>query len=256
MVYIAFLLDVQSFIIVSKKTLLYREDIIPIVPKRGSVSASGDLMPTSYIASAMMGRLECDVLHGNVRKSAQEALSSAGLKPITFITKEALAVINSCSFASGLASKVLYDATSAALLTQIAVAISTEALTGRKESFHPTIHLCMPHPGQCEVADNILGLLEGSKMCISELDMERPDKDRSLKQDRYPLRTAAQWLGPAIDLLQRAVETVEIDLNSSNDNPIIDHHNNTVLHGGNFQVNRKFLYSFPGLRGRSYDPNY
>lgn len=137
-------------------SLCFREDIIPVVPKRGSVSASGDLVPMSYIACAMRGRPDCKVVHRGNNKTAKEALSAAGLKPMELVDKEALAILNCCSFSCGLASKVLYYASSSLLLTQVCVAMSVEALTGRKESFNETIHQCMPHPGQCEVAENIL----------------------------------------------------------------------------------------------------
>ena len=215
---------------------MIEEDIIPVIPKRGSVSASGDLMPSSYIAAAMMGRPEGKVLHDGKMKSAREALKDAKLNAITFVDKDALAVVNSCSFAVSLGSQVLYAANKAAALTQVAVAMTVEALLGRVESFHPTIHSCMPHPHQIEAAQNILHLLQDSKFAKNSLDMDSPDQDGTLKQDRYGLRTAAQWLGPALEQLQRATDTATIDLNSTNDNPVIDHCNDLILSGGNFQV--------------------
>ena len=71
--------------------------------------------------------------------------------------------------------------------------------------------------------------------------MECIDKNGGLKQDRYPLRTAPQWLGPAMDLIHRAIKSITININSTNDNPIIDHLNENMLHGGNFQVNAQKL---------------
>ena len=78
--------------------------------------------------------------------------------------------------------------------------------------------------------------IQGSKLAQTKLDMECIDKDGCLKQDRYSLRTAAQWLGPAMDLIHRAIKNITININSTNDNPIIDHLNENILHGGNFQV--------------------
>ena len=222
-------------VVVSLLCAMIEADIVPIVPKRGSISASGDLMPTSYITAAMMGRQDCKVLHAGKIKFADEALKAADLQPITFIHKEALAVLNSSSFAHCLGSQVMYAANIAALLTQLAVAMSIEALNGKLESFHPTIHKCMPHIHQIEVAKNIRELLEDSKLAVSKLDMDLKDFG-VLKQDRYGLRTAAQWLGPAVDELQRATATCLIDLNSTNDNPVVDHREGRILHGGNFQV--------------------
>ncbi len=98
---------------------MLNKDIIPEVPVRGSVSASGDLMPTSYIAAAMMGREDARVRMNGQDLLAPEALQRAGLKPITFAAKEALAVVNSCSFSVVLAANVLQEANKALLLTQV-----------------------------------------------------------------------------------------------------------------------------------------
>ena len=87
-----------------------------------------------------------------------QALLEANLTPVTFIHKDALALVNAFSFSDSLASCVLYQSTTAALLTQITVAMSLEALCGKTESFHPIIHKCLPHSGQIEVAENILRL--------------------------------------------------------------------------------------------------
>lgn len=214
---------------------MINHDIVPQVPVRGSVSASGDLMPTSYITAAMSGRQDCKVLYKGTEMMAPQALQQAGLNPATFQSKEALAVLNSCSFAASLGACVVYEANLALLLTEVATAMSVEALKGRVESFHPTIHQCMPHPGQVEVAGHISALLDGTSMAITQLDMCKDDCDGVLKQDRYALRTAAQWLGPVAETLQTTMQRILVDLNSTNDNPIIDHHNDQVLHGGNFQ---------------------
>ena len=214
---------------------MVNSDIIPVVPKRGSVSASGDLMPTSYIASCMVGREDAKVeYHGQVT-TATEAFKDAGLVHVTFQAKEALAVINSASFSSSLAAYVLFDASIAAFLTQVATALSVEALQGRVESFHPTIHNCLPHPGQQEVAQTIACLLKSSKFAIQKLEVNRKDKADALKQDRYALRSSPQWLGPTLETLQESIRRVQIELNSANDNPIIDHRNDEILHGANFQ---------------------
>ncbi len=98
---------------------MLNKDVIPEVPLRGSVSASGDLMPTSYIAAAMMGRQDAKVQMNGQNLCAAEALEKAGLKPITFAAKEALAVVNSCSFSAVLAASVLQEANKALLLTQV-----------------------------------------------------------------------------------------------------------------------------------------
>ena len=213
---------------------MLNHDIIPEVPKRGSVSASGDLIPTSYIAACMQGRSDAMVTKQGVRMRAPDALADAGLEPVTFQAKEALAVINSASFASSLAALVLYDANIAVTLTQIATALSVESLRGRVESFHPTIHRCLPHPGQQEVAANIRELLRESKFAI-QIGEPTGDKPGLLKQDRFALRSSPQWLGPVLETMLESVRRVTTEINSANDNPLIDHMTDEILHGANFQ---------------------
>ncbi len=109
--------------VVTLLTEMLNHDIVPEVPLRGSVSASGDLMPQSYIAAAMQGRPDAKVVKDGKTMFAPEALAQAGLEPITFQAKEALGVVNSSSVAASLASSVLYEANKAALLTQVCAAV-------------------------------------------------------------------------------------------------------------------------------------
>ena len=221
--------------VVDQLIAMLNADIVPVVPKRGSVSASGDLMPTSYIAACMAGRPDAKVLvQGNIT-TAPAALADAGLTPQIFEAKEALAVINSSSVAASMAACVLFEANSAVLLTQAAVAMTTEVLNGNVESFHPTIQKCLPHPGQREAADNLRRLLSASRFAKHAPNISEKDRPGTLKQDRYALRTATQWLAPVLETLQESVRRVSIELNSANDNPLIDHEAGEILHGGNFQ---------------------
>ena len=103
---------------------MLNEDIVPVVSKRGSVSASGDIMPTSYIAACMMGRPDARVVVHGVETTAPVALNAAGLNPVEFQAKEALAVLNAASFASSLGACVLFDANVAILLTQVTTALA------------------------------------------------------------------------------------------------------------------------------------
>ena len=210
--------------------------IIPYVPKRGSISASGDLMPTSYIAACLEGRPNCKVNAKGIDTIAPVALKEAGLSPVVFTGKDALGVINASSFAAVLAAEVLYKGNIAILLTQAIVALSVEALQGRLESFHPLIHQkCLPHVGQQEVASNILNFLQGTRMAISQPEIERGLREGELRQDRYGLRTSPQWLGPVLETTMESIRRINIELNSANDNPIIDCKNDEILHCGNFQ---------------------
>ena len=214
---------------------MLNEDIVPVVPKRGSVSASGDLMPTSYIAACMMGRPDARVVVDGVETTATAAFQRARLCPVEFQAKEALAVINAASFASSLGACVLFDANVAVLLTQVATALAVESLGGRVESFHPTVGRCMPHAGLREVASNLTTLLDGSRLAVQELTMEQKDETNRLKQDRYCLRSAPQWLAPVVETMQESARRITTETNSANDNPLIDHANDAILHCANFQ---------------------
>lgn len=214
---------------------LINTNITPEVPIRGSISASGDLIPLSYIAAVMIGREDLKVSKDGKTMFCPEALTEAGIQPLIFGPKEGLGMINACSFTARFSAPVLYDANLLLLLTQICTGLSIEALEGTTESFHPLIHECLPHIGQKEVARNMLAILENSKLATTTLEMHLPDKHGVLKQDRYSLRTSPQWLGSAVETLNEACRRITIELNSVNDNPIIDHRTDTILSNGNFQ---------------------
>ena len=214
---------------------MIKKGVTPQAPKRGSISASGDLVPTSYIAAVMMGEPDTKARYQGKILNAPEAMKEAGLTPIIFEAKEALALINSSSFAATLASCVLFDTNVAVLLTQLSAAMSTEALMGRLETFSPILHECMPHDGQREVAANLRSILRGSKMVKAQLEVETNDDGNSLKQDRYSIRSIPQWLGPVLEITAAADKRTIVEINSANDNPLIDHRTGQIIHGANFQ---------------------
>ena len=146
-------------------------DIVPVIPLRGSVSASGDLMPMSYVAAAVMGRDIAAVVDGK-QSTIRQAFDKNNIKPLTFGAKEGLAIANSCSASVALASTVLYDACSCLLLTQAATALCMEALQGKIENFHHTPHAVMPHQGQIEVASTMRHWLTESKFCVQGTTLE------------------------------------------------------------------------------------
>ena len=210
-------------------------DVIPVVPLRGTVSASGDLLPLSYVAACMSGREDAQVMHRGQATTVSHAFKEENLSFVEFQAKEALAVINAASCAASLAGRVLFDTGIALLLTQAVTAMSVECMRGRTESFHPTVHDCLYHSGNQEVAANLRSLLDESKLARHGLELNRPDEEGLLKQDRYGLRTAPQWLGPTVEVLRESTRRVTVELNSSNDNPLVDHRNDEIMHCGNFQ---------------------
>ncbi|KAG9759270.1 phenylalanine ammonia-lyase, partial [Aureobasidium melanogenum] len=215
---------------------LLNKNIIPVVPLRGSISASGDLSPLSYIAGAIEGSPDIYVrlADGNI-SSAAEALKDAGIEPVIFRPKEGLGLLNGTAFSAATASLALHQSREIAILSQVLTAMSVEAMQGSAEPFWPQIAKMRPHPGQIESAANILSFLQGSKLakCVRS---PKDTKMTGLYQDRYALRTASQWIGPQIEDLILATSQINTELNSTTDNPLMDVESDHVLHGGNFQA--------------------
>lgn len=222
---------------------LLQKDIIPIIPLRGSISASGDLSPLSYIAGAVQGSPGIKVRTNNPdtghRKTctAKSALKAHSISPVHLGPKEGLAIVNGTAVSAGVAGLALHDAHCLAVLSQILTAMGVEALCGTDESFAPFIATVRPHPGQVEAARNISSFLKGSKLTVSHPTNGRDSvDDGSLRQDRYSIRTSSQWLGPGLEDLLLAHEQLSTEINSTTDNPLIDPVGEHIYHGGNFQA--------------------
>ncbi|KAL4997903.1 L-Aspartase-like protein [Aspergillus recurvatus] len=223
--------------IVRNLTTMINENYTPVVPLRGSISASGDLTPLAYIAGALEGNsdiyVHCGEKKNNEIVTADKALKELGLEPLTFGPKEALGLLNGTAFSAGAASLVLFEANQLILLTQVLTAMTTEALLGTRRNFHPFIAEARPHPGQKEVAANIYRFLSDSNLTV---DHDHSSSGNDLAQDRYALRTASQWIGPHVENIALAQAQVAVELNSTTDNPLFDAANETIHHGGNFQA--------------------
>ncbi|KAJ7182481.1 L-Aspartase-like protein [Mycena crocata] len=219
-------------------------NVIPVVPLRGSISASGDLSPLSYVAGLLTGNPSIRAFDGAPRFGARQmvpaqvALATHNIDPISLDSKEHLGILNGTAFSTSVAALALNDAVHLTLLAQVCTAMCTEALRGSRGSFDPFIHaVARPHPGQIECARNIWNLLEGSKFAVGhERDVSISDDKHSLRQDRYPLRTSPQFLGPQIEDILSAWEAVTRECNSTTDNPLIDGETGAIHHGGNFQA--------------------
>ncbi|KAF4122192.1 phenylalanine ammonia-lyase [Geosmithia morbida] len=214
--------------------------VVPLVPLRGTISASGDLMPMSYIAGALAGNPDVYVQMGNGRDmrvlSAPDALREVGLAPTGLGPKEGLGLINGTAPSVSLASLVLYDAQQLAYLSQLCTAFAAEAMGGNVEWASPFIHQIRPHPGQVEAAGNIHRALKGSTFVVGFDTESRRRTGGGLWQDRYSTRTAPQWIGPYLEDLVLAQRQLEVELNSTSDNPLVDVEAGEVFSGGNFQA--------------------
>ncbi|KAI0251153.1 L-Aspartase-like protein [Lactifluus subvellereus] len=223
---------------------LLREDITPFVPLRGSISACGDLTPLAYIAGTVAGVRNIRVFDGprvsGTREivSCRQALERHHIEPLPLVEKENLGIMNGTAFSASVASLALHDAVHLALLAQVCTAMGTEALLGVRANYDPFIHeVARPHPGQVEAARTIWTLLKGSKLAGGhERDVTIEEDQGELRQDRYSLRTAPQFLGPQIEDIISALNAVTIECNSTTDNPLFNGETGEVHHGGNFQA--------------------
>ncbi|MDI1488741.1 MAG: hypothetical protein OHK93_008017 [Ramalina farinacea] len=218
---------------------LLKNGITPQIPLRGSISASGDLIPLLYIGGAIQGDPAIQVYKRTHRTgvyrmtTADVALREAFVTPLRYRPKEGLAIINGTAVSTGVAALAMHDANALAVLSQVLTAMSVEALRGTKDSFASIFARSRPHPGQHESAQNIYTFLSGSRMTRESADFGK----RSLCQDRYSIRTAAQWIGPVLEDLQLANQQVTIECNSVTDNPLIDvESDQKSCNGGNFQA--------------------
>ena len=228
-------------VIVKQMLRLLELDIIPHVPVHGSISASGDLSPLSYIGSAIEGKTNavCTVgaLTGHPETmTAAAAFAKFGIEPQRVIAKEGLSLVNGTAMSCGVAALALHDAHGLAILSQLLTAMSVEALRGSRESFDPFFAQVRPHAGQFDAARSIFGFLKESRL-VSGSD-SFANESGTLKQDRYSVRTASQWVGPVLEDLLLAHEQITVECNSVTDNPLIDCTADPprFLHGGNFQA--------------------
>ena len=201
--------------------------ITPVVPCEGSVGASGDLTPMSYIGACLMG--EREVFYRDEIMPAAKALKKAGIKPYRYLPKEPLSMVNGTTTMTGIAALAVERAWRILSAAVYATALSIHALKGNAQHYHPVISEAKPFPGQAFVAAQILQLLK-TKIAARQLE----DDALETLQDPYSLRCAPQVVGVLYDGLSWIKKWVEIEANSSNDNPIFDPATGEVLMGGNF----------------------
>jgi histidine ammonia-lyase len=201
---------------------LLNAGIVPRVPARGSVGASGDLAPLAHLALVLVG--EGETIDG---APGAAALARAGLAPVTLAAKEGLALINGTQPSTAVLALALAAAEEVARAADVAAALSIDALRGSIHPFEARIHAARPFAGQRVSAANIERLLAGSGINKSHEHCGRV-------QDAYSLRCAAQVHGATRDALRFVGETVAIEANSATDNPMVFADTGDIVSGGNF----------------------
>lgn len=221
--------------IIRRIVLFLNRRVTPHVYEFGSIGASGDLVPLTYIASALTGLCpRSSVDFDGETMDVARALEKLDLAPLPLRPKEGLALINGTSVMTGIAANCVYDAQRLTALALGAHALALQAMCGTNQSFHPFIHEHKPHPGQIWIARHMLRLLEGSRMSRNELDGRHDYRNNDLIQDRYSMRCIPQYIGPIADGLRHIAAQVYVESNSASDNPLIDGVARTSFHGGNF----------------------
>jgi histidine ammonia-lyase len=208
-------------VVLERLCALLEHRILPCIPEEGSVGASGDLTPLSYLAALVVGEREA-LVDGDV-VPAREALSMVGLKPLVLEPKESLALMNGTSVMTALGCIASDRAMRLARLSCRITAMVSHAISGNRGHFAPEIFALKPHRGTCQAAEWIrddLGAAGG--------------RAPARLQDRYSIRCAPHVIGVLLDALDFDRELLEIELNGVDDNPIVDPDSGDVYHGGNF----------------------
>jgi len=204
---------------------LLNRGVHPVIPSQGSVGASGDLAPLAHMALTLIGEGEAE--YQGVRRSAAEALAAAGLAPVTLQAKEGLALINGTQAMTAIGALTIHDAQQLATASDIAAAMSLEALRGSRAPFDLRVTMVRPHPGATEAARNVLALSADSPIHAAHADCDKI-------QDAYSLRCIPQVHGASRDGLRHAAEVITREVNAVTDNPLVFADDDLVISAGNF----------------------
>lgn len=211
-----------TFELLEQLALLLQKDIVPVIPSEGSVGASGDLTPLSYVAAVLCG--EREVYWQGQRRATAEVFAELGIKPLQLKPKEGLAIMNGTAVMTGLACLAFERAEYLSRLATRITAMATLVLDGNAHHYDEVLFSVKPHSGQQNVAARLR----------EDLHAGEPPRNPDRLQDRYSLRCAPHVIGVLEDSLPWLRQFIENELNSANDNPIIDAEGKHVLHGGHF----------------------
>ena len=210
---------------IEKLSQVLNAGIVPLVPEKGSVGASGDLVPMAHLALVLIGEGEAFV--DGIRMSGARALRKKSIKSLVLEAGEGIALINGTQFMIALGCLALHDALNICKHADIAASMSLETLMGTRAAFDPRIHAARPHAGQIKAAGNMLRITENSDIISSHQDCSRV-------QDAYTLRCSPQVHGASWDAFDYVDKVVKVEMNSSTENPLIFSESEEFLSGGNF----------------------
>lgn len=202
--------------------------VLPVVPRKGSVGASGDLAPLAHMAAVMIG--EGEAVYQGARLPAHAALKAAGLSPIVLGPKEGLALINGTQFSTAFALSGLFQTWRLARSGMVTGALATDAAMGSAAPFRDEIHAMRGQIGQIATARTLRALMAGS--LIRESHREGDQR----VQDPYCIRCQPQVMGACLDILAFAGRTLTIEANAATDNPLVFADDGSIVSGGNFHA--------------------
>jgi phenylalanine ammonia-lyase len=231
-------------VVIERLIELLNHDITPIVPSYGSVGASGDLIPSAYIGRVLLGQGE--VVFKRRTVAAQKALAEAGLRPLSLKPKEGLALINGTTVMTGIAALQIHDGDYLCRLALACCALALEALKSMDDPLRESVQTVKNHPGQIEAAAFCRNLIAGSRY-LRDLDEIRErigqryqqtdgtiGRSDEAIQTPYSLRCIPQGIGPALEAVRGHQIVIEREINSANDNPLVDPIEGRIYHTGNF----------------------
>jgi histidine ammonia-lyase len=223
-----------SYDLLKRFELLLAKKIYPLIPSQGSVGASGDLTPLSYIAAVIAG--EREVIYNGEQRSTADVYVELGIEPYVFKPKEALAIMNGTAAMSAIAIDSIEKFETLLNSSESFVASVFELLLCDTTPLEPFVHESKPFDGQRAAAANILSKCTDSKLtheAFSRYENFHLEKEQNI-QDRYSIRCAPQVLGVIHDNLEVAKKWIQTEINGVNDNPLIDHIGGKIYTSGNF----------------------
>jgi histidine ammonia-lyase len=223
-----------SYNLLKRFELLLENEIYPLIPSQGSVGASGDLAPLSYIAAVIAG--EREVLYKGEERNTVDVYKELGIEPYVFKAKEALGVINGTAAMSAIAIDAIQRFELLLDSMESFVASIFELLLCDITPLEPFVHESKPFEGQKKSAANIFEKCKESQLthqAFSRYENFHLEKEQNI-QDRYSIRCAPQVLGVVRDSLEVAKQWIQTEINGVNDNPLIDHINRKIYTSGNF----------------------